>query len=81
MLISGATSVLHGGAQQDVPSHPAVTTPSEMTRCNTKAARLEVGICSGRRDSGDASVSRRIVSDYSYLLVQLACAETVLQSD
>lgn len=41
MLISMATSVLHGGAQQDVPSCPAVTTQSEMKRCNTKEAVLK----------------------------------------
>lgn len=49
MPISVATSVLHDGTQRDVPSHPAVTTQSEMKRCNTKAALVGQQDCGNRK--------------------------------
>lgn len=99
MLISVATSVLRDGAQQDVPSRPAVTTPSEMKRCNTKAALV------GQQDCGKEAVLKwqwgiQVINASFFFfetiqkdddkrtswvvftpLVQLVCAENIIQSD
>lgn len=102
MLISVATSVLRDGAQQDVPSRPAVTTPSEMKRCNTKAALVGQQDCGNRKLYWNGNGGYRWLMPVFFVvffetiqkdddkrtswvvftpLVQLVCAENIIQSD
>lgn len=47
--MSVATSVLHDGTQRDLSSNTAVSTPSEMKRCNTKATCVTEEGCRDRQ--------------------------------
>lgn len=91
MQISVATSVLHDGTQQDLSSHPAVTTPSEMKHWwNNKS--VEIGSCTemAMGDAGDQcqcflkTIQQQDDRRTSLVLfapsVQLVCAENVIHN-